>query len=291
MSACKNLAQWNDTIFEKVAVALVCIAFGGAVCFLFCQPAREDASIVWISAFIGIANALLLFATLQSQNRNNSIQKETADRERFETTFFNLLKSHRQLVDEICIYRPSVSAKDITQIDNLMFKGRQFFWFAVCDINNINHNLKNSSLEHYNFKNAQEQVDYLYYCIDTAPAEVDTIDARKEMGRLAQGEREKMVNSYYDLKEKHLQEFKLNQHLPYQLFEKKMGKYYEHYVRSLIHLIDYIKSYGHNVTNYGDIVFSQMSMDEKVFLGWLIPTNDSLNSLINETKLYNILRL
>ena len=56
---------------------------------------------ILVGSCVAIANALLLYATLNSQNHGIENEKEAHRQERFETTFFNLLESQRKLTEEI----------------------------------------------------------------------------------------------------------------------------------------------------------------------------------------------
>ena len=64
-----------------LALLFLVIAFCGVIAYSACKPVKIDVSIAWVSAFIGIANALLLFATLRSQNANIAFTQEARERE------------------------------------------------------------------------------------------------------------------------------------------------------------------------------------------------------------------
>ena len=73
-----------------------------------------------ISGIAALFNALLLYLTLKRQDRS-------FNQERFETTFFNLLESHKKITEEI-----ELTTCDIheTQIQSIDYKGQKCFFFC-----------------------------------------------------------------------------------------------------------------------------------------------------------------
>ena len=169
----------NSDIGVRISITFMAVAFFGAIYFLLTKSDEPTASSGWVAAFIAIANALLLYSTLQSQNKGIEIQKESAERERFETTFFNLLKSHRQIVNEINVYRSSVAKNDISKVTFLKFSGRQFFTFALIDINNISNNIKKKKFTKYDIESAAECEEYLANLIEN-PYERINVESKKK---------------------------------------------------------------------------------------------------------------
>ena len=266
-----------------ISMLLLIFAFGGAIGTMYNDHVSFCPTFVWVGAFITIANALLLYATLRTQILNQKRQEELVIRERFETTFFNLLQSHRQIANEIQIYRPTVIENDISQTKNLSFLGRRFFSFALIDIKNINSNLKKEQIHHYNSDDAQAAEEYFSHF---AANPENRFEIEEERKKLINRSREAMVNSFYGIKQEHVDESKQNSRMGIQLFDRKWKGCYEHYLRSLIHLLEYIKDSGQDIDKYVEIVFSQMSEDEFNFIIRLSLINDRLLDLIRDTRLY-----
>ena len=145
------LYRW---IITTTAVVLILFAIYNTIRYSINGQIKEGEFLAWISAFIGIANALFLYATLKSQNNSIALQNTA----RFETTFFNLLSSHRQLTNEICIYRPTVDIHNISNVVDREYKGRQFFPFALNEIHRIYESITKTSLSYYDKKKAKERM-------------------------------------------------------------------------------------------------------------------------------------
>ena len=133
----------KDRIKILVIIALM-IIIGASVGLLslFCF---ENITInchltTWIGVWVSIANAIFLFATLSSQNRGINNQKESFAQERFETTFFNLLESHRKLTEELSV--SAMVLNENLQIERIKLDGRTFFSFAINEISHIQDSLK-----------------------------------------------------------------------------------------------------------------------------------------------------
>ncbi len=262
----------KDVFLVRLSIALMIFAFSGAIYFLLAKSDNETASTGWIAAFIAIANAILLYATLRSQNEGNKIQEQSAELNRFETSFYNILMSHRQLVDEITITRPTIKEGSLTKFSYLEFKGRRFFTFALIDIRNIQNNLKAGNIEWYNIKEAEEQETRygdMYEIQNT-----DLSIARKAY-----------VNNLYHISDEDLKK-KDDTNTPFFIFNRTFESSYEHYLRSLNHLLDFIITYSDDVERYSNILFFQMGKDEIKFLTWVTSNNKELKEALKKTNLY-----
>lgn len=266
----------KDVFLERLSIALMILAFAGAIYFLLAKSDNETASAGWIAAFIAIANAILLYATLRSQNEGNKIQEQSAELNRFETSFYNILMSHRQLVDEITITRPTIKEGSLTKFRYLEFKGRRFFTFALIDIRNIQNNLKAGNIEWYKIEEAEDQENYLNARYGDM-YEIKNTDLTKA--------RKAYVNNLYHISDEDLKK-KDDTNTPFLIFNRTFESSYEHYLRSLNHLLDLIITYSDDVERYSNILFFQMGIDEIKFLTWVTSNNKELKEALKKTNLY-----
>lgn len=266
----------KDVFLERLSIALMILAFAGAIYFLLAKSNNETASAGWIAAFIAIANAILLYATLRSQNEGNKIQEQSAELNRFETSFYNILMSHRQLVDEITITRPTIKEGSLTKFRYLEFKGRRFFTFALIDIRNIQNNLKAGNIEWYKIEEAEDQENYLNARYGDM-YEIKNTDLTKA--------RKAYVNNLYHISDEDLKK-KDDTNTPFLIFNRTFESSYEHYLRSLNHLLDFIITYSDDVERYSNILFFQMGKDEIKFLTWVTSNNKELKEALKKTNLY-----
>lgn len=266
----------KDVFWVRLSIALMILAFSGAIYFLLAKSDNETASTGWIAAFIAIANAILLYATLRSQNEGNKIQEQSAELNRFETSFYNILMSHRQLVDEITITRPTIKEGSLTKFRYLEFKGRRFFTFALIDIRNIQNNLKAGNIKWYKIEEAEDQENYLNarYGDMYEIKNTDLTKARKEY-----------VNNLYNISNEDFKK-KDDTNTPFLIFNRTFESSYEHYLRSLNHLLDFIITYSDDVERYSNILFFQMGIDEIKFLTWVTSNNKELKEALKKTNLY-----
>ena len=94
------LALYLAVITIVVAIVAVVGLFINVPWHFTCQTSPEFWAI-FIGSIIAIANAILLFITLKSQNEGIANEKVAHKQEQFETTFFNLLEFQRKLTEEI----------------------------------------------------------------------------------------------------------------------------------------------------------------------------------------------
>ena len=95
----QKLAVWIIELFLIIAIVLPLLTLTRII-------DSENSPSFWatfIGSCIAIANALLLYATLKSQNESIINAKDAHRQERFETTFFNLLDLQRKLRNEMAI--------------------------------------------------------------------------------------------------------------------------------------------------------------------------------------------
>lgn len=277
MTKAKNINNIISIVIAVFAIGLLAIAFTGTLKTSICQKLKEGEALAWITSFIAIANALLLFATLWSQR--DSIKNSKI--ERFEITFFNLLRAHLQYRDEISADRPYFSAESIAKLVHKEIKGKQFFSMAVDDINKINENLQNKFYRVYNGEDAfAREKEYEENVLKT-----DYLNECPIGKKMREDEKKALINYIYGITKEEINKHPKEISLDFKIFERKMKGYYEQYERSLINILRYINDSGLDVDKYTDILYSQMSMDEYKFINNLVNFNKHLLALSLATHL------
>lgn len=270
------LYRW---IITTTAVVLILFAIYNTIRYSINGQIKEGEFLAWISAFIGIANALFLYATLKSQNNSIALQNTA----RFETTFFNLLSSHRQLTNEICIYRPTVDIHNISNVVDREYKGRQFFPFALNEIHRIYESITKTSLSYYDQKEAEKR---MVEFSDRSCCCENENNENVEIEKIYKAEEEALLNSFYDIKEEDLKNALDAMGHSFVIFDRKMKVYYEQYERSLVSLLTFIRDSGQNTDKYINIVKSQTGIDEYHLINYLVGANKKLSSLVVDINFY-----
>lgn len=266
-----------SVVIAVFAIGLLAIAFTGTLNTSFCQKLKEGEALAWITSFIAIANALLLFATLWSQR--DSIKNSKI--ERFEITFFNLLRAHLQYRDEISADRPYFSAETMSRLEHREVKGKQFFSMAVDDIYQIYENLQNKFYRIY----SGEEVFIREKEYEVNVLKTDYLNECPKGKRMREDEAKALINYIYNIQKEDIEKYPKETGLDFKIFERKMKGYYEQYERSLINILRYINDSGLDVDKYTDILYSQMSMDEYKFINYLVIFNKHLLALSLDTNL------
>ena len=264
-----------SVVIAIFAFGLLAIAFYGTIKEPCCQQVNGE--LMWIASFISIANGLLLFATLWSQRDGLKSSKI----ERFEITFFNLLRAHLQYRDEISADRPYFSAESIAKLVHKEIKGKQFFSMAVDDLYQIYENLQNKFYRIYNGEEAfVREKEYEENVLKT-----DYLNECPKGKEMREDEKKALINYIYGITKEEINKHPKETSLNLKIFERKMKGCYEQYERSLINILRYINDSGLDVDKYTDILYSQMSMDEYKFINYLVIFNKHLLALSLDTNL------
>ncbi len=261
----------KDRIKMLIIIALMIImvaSVGLLLLFCFENTTINCPLTTWIGVWVSIANAIFLFATLCSQNRGINNQKESFAQERFETTFFNLLESHRKLTEELSV--SAMVLNENLQIERIKLDGRTFFSFAINEILHIQDSLKSKC---YSGK-FDEQLDS--ESINAIEQQYASIDAERVLIK----EREKILlenynhhrikfsNLLYDIsadKWDKIHNSDDKRMLSVDIFYKAMYPQYNHYIRSLANLLNFAKR---RERTYLYFVSSQMSEYELSYIGY-----------------------
>lgn len=220
-----------------------------------------------VACLISIANAILLYLTLNSQKKGILNQKTAFRQERFENTFFNLLEYHRKLTDSLHI-KVKYLNEDL-QIVYVDIRGRNFFDFANKELQFIQESIA-SDYYKGKYDELEDCKDYEAIEQELCVEDPEGLLFRKKVQCLKQTyhqNRIKFANLLYGItKEKwaDLHASGIFQLSSYRVFYDTMFSQYEHYIRSLQTLVEYSKK-GHN-EQYAKFIYSQMTNEEFAFV-------------------------
>lgn len=223
-----------------------------------------------VGCIISIVNALLLYATLVSQNDGIKNQRHSFAQERFEITFFNLLENQRRIIKEITICVTKLS--DAGNESQIVIQGLDFFKFACKEIMSIKQIL---TAKHYISFLSHD--DYLGLC---AFDEFHNYNTEQEKDLKIKEYLEflelKSTSKTYKIT-KHIYDDFQRQPVPdesldvlsYTLFYKKWALAYEHYIRHLEQIYVFIDKSGFDLTDntkYFSFIQNQMTNGEMIFI-------------------------
>ena len=260
----KSLINENHAPDILIVVILLLIAI--SIIIWNCISCWDKGS--WGNMISGIAalfNALLLYLTLKRQDRS-------FNQERFETTFFNLLESHKKITEEI-----ELTTCDIheTQIQSIDYKGQKCFSFATKDCSDISIAL--NAKRYYDFLKenedmGEEAIENKYDNITNDPYIEE--EKNKKLKEFYTWYKCKFFNKKYNITPKCyanvrmlIEQHKLDiNEAAYKLFFRQYHDTFEFYFRNLKQLLSIIHD-NHprciEPTRYVKIITSQMSYDEQ----------------------------
>lgn len=239
-----------------------------------------------VGSLFSLAAALLLYKTLMTQIKAFDLQKKElefqseANRiERFETTFFNLLSTNRDIANSIKTY--VFSLNDELRITKINADGREFFAYAKEELKNLWISINSKTyLGKYNsdrfeaFNNDLEELRDINSSNYVGNENFEY--AKTELIKL---ERLKYSNHFYGVtkeiweKAQDLNTFnKMN--LVYTLFFRKYNYAIGHYFRHLYQIISYTNHYfqsdrqssENNAKKYIDFLHAQISTNELIIV-------------------------
>lgn len=284
-----TLAVWIIKLFSIIAFALLIIS-------IVCIFDRKNSPIFWatfIGSSIAIANALLLYATLRSQNESIVNTKEAHRQECFETTFFNLLELQRRLVDEMAIsYKYVNKSGNISEKEALR---KHIFSFANSELQYITMALKSNISAKYNEDlTTQEVLDIETEYNTHYPIELEK-HRHKRIEGLRNKLRIKLCNSIYDIGNEDRDSYLHDERIAFLLFNKKWSMYFERYATNLYFLLQYVNdeysSKRKELQKYIFIVQSQMSRDELSFIDVHAKSFPTFRKMLEQTHFTDIITL
>ena len=282
-----TLAIWTIKLFSIIAFVLLIIS-------IVCIFDGENSPIFWatfIGSCIAIANALLLYATLRSQNESIVNTKEAHRQERFETTFFNLLEFQRKLVDGMAINYKYVNERGNISGNEALRK--KVFSFANSELQSISMALESNISAKYDEELPMQEVTDIETEHDTPyPIELEKQRFERIEG-LRNTLRIKLCNSIYDIGDEDRRNYSHDDKIAYVLFNKEWGIYFERYTTSLYFLLQYVsdeyRSKRKELQKYIFIVQSQMSRDELSFVDVHAQSFPAFREILDKTHLTDII--
>lgn len=216
-----------------------------------------------VVCIIYIANTIFLYRTLVTQIEGNKSQKEMAKQERFETTLFNLLDNYfdqlnRIKFDVVMLKNPP---KEVYTVIN----GSSLLTFAIEQLNYLKaYFAKDNYLGYYDLSS-----DSLGYDYKTTPEEISEYNEHL---------RTKYMANIYGISQQKYEQYKEQirngektlLQICYCLFYSRWGIGYDHYIRMVITIVEYIKLRGNNIseTDYMALFKGYISSKEQRFLNY-----------------------
>ncbi len=270
-----TIAVWVIKISFIIIVLLIALSF----CHL-CQK-RLDFFAVLCSALIAIGNALLLYATLNSQKQGIANEKNARKQERFETTFFNLLDKHIEQFNRINF--AAIMLQNPPNEEYTIINGNSFITFAFGQLHYLKayFSSKNylgcydSSVDWKGYddkKTTQEKLDYDEYLRTKYIANIYGINQQQ-----------------FEIYKKQIEtEEKTTLQICYQLFYSRWGKSYDHYLSMVKALVEFIESQGKGVSSayYMKIFKGCMSSKELQFLNYHASIDQEFAEILQKTSLF-----
>lgn len=286
----------------KVAVALIKFSFIIAIILFlsslchFCCIANFGFWATFIGSIVAISNALLLYATLNSQKEGLENEKDANRRERFETTLFNMLENHRKLTDEISIIATFINEEANTE--NKKIRGRAFFSYANREMALISKSIETNINKKYDKYETEHD-------IQAFEDKWDKVDAPDMMMRKKEKEKEKewkdlinskqieLCNYLYDISEEDRRTHFSGNSSPYTLFRRRWYVCFEHYIRNLYYILQYVYNEKcievEDQQKYINCIQSQMSKDELYLVETHAQSFPKFRVLLEKTHLTEIL--
>lgn len=284
----QTLAVWIIKLFSIIAIVLLLLSLAR-------NFDSKNSPIFWatfIGSSIAIANALLLYATLKSQNDSIFNTKEAHRQDRFETTFFNLISLQRRLTDEMI-----ANYEDIDQHGNILkkeAKGKLFFSFAMNEIKHISDSLKSHIFLLYNDRDIiieNEELEKKLVGEDTNG--VLSKHGENMLRDFLDRARIRLYNRTYSISNEDRQQYSSNHNYAYTLFEEKWHPFFEQYINNLYCILQHICEEKYlteeDIQKYTNIVQAQMSRDELLFVKKHGQSFPVFSKMLDKTHLTDII--
>lgn len=234
---------WHAHALCYAVILIICSCIGCLCLFLKAITLCFDShnSLIFWATFLGscvaIGNACLLYATLNTQKESLRNEKDVHNIERFETTFFNLLASHRKLTDEISITYGYINENADVSFQKIA--GREFFRFMCSELKQIPVVLESEVYSRYN-KDERDMVIAAFE--DDLDRGINQMEEEKQVAwkKIVNRIRIEYYNYVYDISAEDRKIYASDKSLPYILLKKKWYGSYEHYIRNLINVLTFV---------------------------------------------------
>lgn len=215
----------------------------------------------FIGTFFSLAGFFLLYKTLlaqqdtlMNQEKDSLIQKEAIDKERFETTFFNLLSVQQNITDNIKAYFGTMEGLDSERVN--IVAGREFFLYARSELSKINYSIFNTKyLGSYDKNNVEYLEHYISELYDPQSSNyTHPLEAEQKEANIIQETSVKYANKFYGITNIHWKNIN-EKDTPtkikyvYYFFFRRFHYAIGHYFRNLYHILKFIEKYEINKIN------------------------------------------
>jgi hypothetical protein len=258
MTMTKKIEKWINNYSGIVAFIFVIIGFSIIVFFLFSTPFNDwsfdrNSTLFsqygdFIGGFIGtifsLAGFFLIYKTLTTQQETLKQQETVSRRDRFEVTFFNLLKTQNEITNSLKAYFYNLKG-DTAEISNIV-SGRDFFIYSKRELKNIWSSLSsNVYLGLYDRETAfwaQQEIDEFYN--PESSNFMSPEDAKEKENKILYEIKLSQINKFYGIT-KSVWDSGISMNIPdklslaYGLFFQKYHYVAGHYFRHLYHILDF----------------------------------------------------
>ncbi len=245
-----------------------------------------------IGSAVAIANAILLYSTLNSQKEGLENEKKIHKQERFETTFFNLLQIQRKLTDELSIKSDYIDFNGKPTSHEVI--GRQFFAFIINEMQLISNSLESNVIIKYDWEKIEQTISAFEATWEhDDPTHVLDEKRQQKWEELTGSIQIQYTNFVYDITTKDKDDFTADSNLPYKIFIRKWYPTFDHYIRNLYYILQYV--YEENYSNknsllkYVNFIQSQMSRNELYVIVIHGKTFHRFQELLTKTHLTDII--
>ena len=280
---------------ENVAVLLLLLSIILLVgLFFFYTYINEEIGVLTggiIVCIISMANAILLYLTLTSQNDGIANEKAARRQERFETTFFNLLEFHRKLVEEISI--ETYTLDENWNVSSKKLSSRNFFHFAISELRFITVALESNIEEKYDEEGKNKAIEaFEYKWSESGQSSIVISEKQREKIRLDKTLRIEFCNLLYSISKENREKYHSDKCIPYAIFREKWYDSFEHYIRNLYYILNFIneeqEENEEDKKKYIRFVHSQMSRAELNLIEIHAKVFPFFQKILNETHLMEI---
>jgi len=229
----------------------------------------------YLGGTLTIVSIVLLYLNLQSQQKQTDIMSA----ERTETTFFHLLKYHRNLSDAACITTEKITKK--IKKAPFVYTGRQIFEYAINEIEIIKVALKtNYYMGDYDEVDVNMRLEAI--CGGDTPETYESLHTECEI---------KQCNATYGITRegwKDLHDSEDTQMEAYKLFMQKWNGSFEVYFRRTKQLLRFLVEHDElDAIEYAKYIQMQMTLNEIKFIELHARYDLELSRLLKETLLTN----
>ena len=235
-----------------------------------------------IACVISIANAILLYLALMSQNEGNKNFKDISKQERFEATLFNLWDKYFEQLHRINF--ETVVFQDSPNLERITVNGSSFIAFVSGQLSCLKAYFEKDYYLGY-YIPSSDDLGYDYKNDETEIREYDELLRIKYMANIYG-----ISNQCYEECKKQLNNGdKTLLQISYQLFYSRWGIAYDHYLRSVQTIVAFIKN-GKDVStdDYMALFMSYISDKERRFLNYHARIDDEFAKVLKGTPLYEI---